>query len=230
MSKVIVYLLSGKSENGKDAIYEACKTNYNWTKVAFANKLKHTVADLYNFSNEQMFGSLRNDMDKRYPNLIDQEFLNPLETSEPFKRNTDYLPFLTPRRVLQIFGQQQRSLFPDIWASYLFASEIPKLAATGVSRFVVTDLRFQNEIVVANRFQTEDFKVVKVRINRPGVKAKSGSNDISEMDLDAYSDWDYVIENTGSLQDLKAKGLKMLLEVEESIGGQEGLYHTRSVA
>lgn len=214
-----IYLLSGKSLNGKDTLYDSCKES-GWVRVSFADKLKATVADLYNFSHEQMHGSLKDVMDERYPNLYDAKELETFSEEDfwhecPIKiPNTEYKPFLTPRRVLQVFGQQQRSLFPDIWASYIFTTEIPRLKKLGHNKFVITDTRFKNEIKVAEKFLEKDTVLIKVRIVRPNVFAKSGSNDISEIDLDDYKSWDYVITNDTSMDDLKLKGLNLIKEVE----------------
>lgn len=209
-----IYLLSGKSQNGKDTIYELFKDEVNWKKVAFANKLKSVVADLYNLSFEQVHGSERDIEDTRYPNLIDPKYINSNGTDgREVIPNPSYKKFLTPRRILQIFGQQQRSLFPEIWASYVFNVEIQNLLTQGYDKFVVTDVRFKNEILIAEDYvrKTPNVELIKVRINRPGVIAGSAADDISEIDLDDYSDWDIVINNSGSIEDLKANNREAFL-------------------
>lgn len=221
--KITVFMLSGKSRNGKDALFEACKEVCGWKKVAFADALKSKVADLYNFSHEQMYCNLKDEQDERYPNLYDPAFIKAtLPTGlrqdgfqfAPTIVNPDYKPFLTPRRVLQVFGQDQRKLFPDIWASYVFSTAIPNCIKEGFNSFVVTDLRFKNEIKVAESFKNNNFNIVKVRVNRPGVGALSGANDISETDLDDYKGWDFIIQNDLGLNELKVKGISMLEDVK----------------
>ena len=222
MKKNFIYLVSGKSLNGKDSLYLQCKEEVGWQQASFAKKLKEAVADLYNFSYEQMYGSLKDVEDTRYPNTFDKKEVVKYDSDSYGERlwtehlvpNVDFKPFLTPRRVLQVFGQQQRSLFPDIWPSYVFSTTIPNLIKEGFNRVVITDVRFKNEIVVANNLKPENSQLVKIRVVRPGVFAKTGANDISEVDLDTYTDWDYVIQNDGTLEDLRLKGLKIIKEVE----------------
>lgn len=222
MTTTYIYLASGKSMNGKDSLYLQCKEKVGWKQLAFATKLKEVVADLYNFSDEQMYGSLKDVEDKRYPNIYDPKEIIAYESddygemfwTDHLVPNTIYKPYLTPRRILQIFGQQQRALFPDIWAAYVFNTTIKNYVKEGYNKFIVTDVRFKNEIVVANNLKPEGSILVRVRINRPGVVAKSNPNDISETDLDDYNNWDYTIDNTSTLEDLRIKGLNLVKEVE----------------
>ena len=133
--KILVILLGHKSMTGKDTFFSFIKDR-GFTRVAFADKLKSTVADLYNFSHDQMHGNSKDVMDTRYPNLIDPEFIR-VKGLFGFSRkvkNPDYKPFLTPRRILQIFGQQQRALDPNIWANYVFNVEIARLVKEGILR------------------------------------------------------------------------------------------------
>jgi len=206
--RVTVFLISGKSESGKDTSYELCKNSVGWERVAFADKLKETVADLYNFSHEQMYGDLKNTPDPRYPNYIDPKYIKKYGIFKT--KNPDYQPYLTPRRVLQLFGQQQRELNPNIWADYVFNVRIPELIAKGCRNFVVTDTRFPNEIAVGEAWAskadyTTERNLVKLRIERPGVFAKSGKNDISETALDGYLNFDVIAINDGTLPQFKDK-------------------------
>lgn len=198
---VDIYLISGKSLNGKDSLYEMC-IDSGWVRASFADVLKEVVSKLYNFTYEQMFGNLKDVMDERYINLVDDSI------------SSEYKPFLTPRRILQIFGQDQRKLFPDIWASYLFNIKIPELIASGASKIAITDVRFKNEIAVAEKLKPTNSRLIKVRIVRPGIVAKTNHLDISEIDLDDYSQWDFLIQNDGSLKDLQEKGYEMLSLVD----------------
>lgn len=215
MDRVLVLLLGHKSLVGKDTFFSIAE-EHGFVRVAFADKLKNTVADLYNFSHDQMHGNTKDVMDQRYVNLIDSPVIKqPITLADGISVeeghvevvNPDFKAFLTPRRVLQIFGQQQRSLFPDIWAAYIFNSEIPKLIQAGHRKIIVTDFRFKNEAKVAFEFAEKnphiDLRFVK--INRPSVIAKTGAGDISENDLNDFQGWNFVVDNSGSLEDYKTK-------------------------
>lgn len=195
---VRVILLGHRSLAGKDTVGSILTKNFHYKRMAFADKLKNTVADLYDFNHEQMHGDKKDIMDNRYQNLIDTSGI-----------------YLTPRRILQIFGQQQRSIYPDIWAQYVFNKidkEISELPADKM-QYVITDFRFKNEYDVAHRWfkidSTNTCSLIKqlfaVKVCRPGVVAKSGPNDVSEHDLDDFLSWDFTVENNGTLEDLKRK-------------------------
>lgn len=226
--KISVILLGHKSQAGKDTVGEFLQET-GFVRAAFADKLKETVADLYNFTYEQMHGSLKDVEDQRYPNDYDPTHFYLTDSGEQigfryygeednlegnFIPNTDYRPYLTPRRMLQIFGQQQRALFPDIWAAYVFNTTIPLLVEKGHRNIVITDFRFRNEGAYARKWEAEDpdnRKLLLCKIHRPGVSAESGAGDISEKDLDGY-EFDRVIVNDGSLSELREWAIKLALE------------------
>lgn len=222
--KVIVLMLGHRSLVGKDTSAEFLKT-YDWQRIAFADKLKSTVADLYNFSHEQMHGELKDVEDKRYPNTVDPETITVYEEDEwgpiPFpgynhkEMNPIYKPFLTPRRVLQIFGQDQRKIYPDIWAQYVFNQiDMERCLSsnpTQTFKYIITDFRFKNEFEVAKRWSEKKVEgpvdvekyVFPIKINR-NVIAKSGPNDISEHDLDDFDGWYRIIDNNKAIDELYA--------------------------
>lgn len=207
--KITVLMLGHKSLSGKDSFYDAIK-DLGFIRLSFADKLKDTVADLYGFSHDQMHGNSKDIQDTRYPNKIDAEWIESIVPGRagPLRtKNPDFLPYLTPRRVLQLFGQQQRSLYSDIWASYIFNIKVPQLVAQGHKNFVVTDFRFKNEGEVAFKWSatTPNASLTLIKIERPGVLAKTASNDISENDLNDFTRWDMVLKNDSTLETFQDK-------------------------
>lgn len=211
MSDIVVVMLGHKSLAGKDTVFGFAE-ELGFKRVAFADKLKTTCMDLYNLSHDQVFGEGKDVMDERYPNHVDPEFL-----SED-RPNPDFKPFLTPRRILQLFGQDQRALFPNIWASYVFTTAIPELVSQGERKIVVTDFRFPNEALAAQQWSSQSSKnhLHLYKVLRPGVVAKTGSNDISETALDEFSDWDGTILNDGNLETLRARSIGLLSGIIDS--------------
>ena len=189
----IVLMLGHKSLVGKDTAANFLR-EIGYRRFAFADKLKSTVADLYNFTNEQMHGEEKDILDKRYN--------------------------LTPRQILQRFGQDQRAIYPDIWASYVFTQIEHSIffSSSPDNLFCITDFRFRNEYDVAMKWVSNYHHItgskdpdvlienptviVPVKIER-NVIAKSGSNDISEHDLDEFDHWSYVVDNNFSLAELR---------------------------
>lgn len=73
--------------------------------------------------------------------------------------------------------------------------------------FVVSDLRFRNELEI---FKREERNLYTIRVVRNEVAQESKSE--SETDLDNYKDWDYVIYNNGTETDLRKEVEKALLK------------------
>lgn len=96
---------------------------------------------------------------------------------------------ITNRELLQKIGQGFREILdPDIWVKTLFSSYKES------DNWLITDVRMPNEAKAI-----KDRNGILIKINR-----NTGYNDnhISETALDGYSDWDYIISNDGSLDDL----------------------------
>jgi len=213
MKQIQVVMLGHKSQSGKDTIYDIIGKEMGFKRLAFADKLKYTVADLYDFSEEQMFGDEKDILDLRYSNNRDLEFI--ADVVGELDPNPDYLPYFTPRRVLQLFGQDQRSINPTIWADYIFNVRIPyMIEEEGISRFLITDFRFKNEAIVAKKWESSsDFNTLQmVKVNRPNIKSKTAAGDISENDLNDFKYWTDTILNDGSLEDLEDRAKEVLTQ------------------
>jgi len=213
--KLLVILLGYKSKAGKDTFFQYVQDK-GFKRAAFADKLKQVVMDQFIFTHEQMYGGLKDVMDNRYHNTIDTPTIiktikahatDPLGNrvvSDPLTMevpNPDYKPYYTPRRILQIYGGMLRQIYPDIWASYVFNSAIPKMASEGHRKFIITVLRFPNELVVAEKWAQRssgayDITVKAVKIDRPGVEAESGAGDISENALNDFKGWEETVRNS----------------------------------
>ncbi|MCW8892795.1 MAG: hypothetical protein OQL18_05700, partial [Deltaproteobacteria bacterium] len=110
---------------------------------------------------------------------------------------------VTVRRILQWWGTEyRRAQDPDYWTKAWEA----KLREYDLSttHVLVDDVRFINELDIIKK-NGGSF----IRIIRPGF---NGANDhSSENSLDHYDHWDLVIENDGSLEQLKQKVAEQIL-------------------
>jgi hypothetical protein len=204
-----VVMLGHRARTGKDSLTAEMIRRYPKTcyRYAFADKLKSVVADLYDFSPEQMYGDLKDVEDTRYPNNMDDRLIiekQPMgfgDTVLQIKTHTnpDYKPYLTPRRILQIFGQQQRAIYPDIWAQYVFnqiEKEHREHITDDVQRVVfIADFRFPNEFNVARRWRDlgSGRKLYCIKLMRPEMPTISGQEDISETALTEFEYWEWSI-------------------------------------
>lgn len=122
---------------------------------------------------------------------------------------------MTVRDLLQKLGTEglRNGLHPNTWVNALIADYVPQpnkdvaafLAAEGlpasmnagkeqIPNWIITDTRFVNEAQAIKKQNG-----IIIRVERPGVKAVNGHP--SEVGLEGY-DFDYVITNDGSIEDL----------------------------
>lgn len=103
----------------------------------------------------------------------------------------------TPRILLQLIGTEcgRDIIHPNIWVNSLFADYHKE------SNWIITDCRFQNE---AKAIRSKGGILIRIEID--GGKLH---NHPSETSLDGY-DFDYVLSNNGSIEDLIKKVKKIM--------------------
>lgn len=116
---------------------------------------------------------------------------------------------VTVRRILQWWGTEfRRAQDPDYWTK-AWEQKVNQLELDRI-HVLVDDVRFVNELDVI-RANGGQF----VRIVRPGFNG--ANNHSSENSLDAYDDWDMVIDNDCSLEEfltrVEEKVLPLLVQV-----------------
>lgn len=120
--------------------------------------------------------------------------------------------------------ENYRSLLQEFGADFLLKEIDPKFLINRVREdisvfsyhydvIIVTDARLVPEI----KMPKEEFKnVVTIRItsNRDNELSNEQQKHITETGLDNYSDFDYIIENNTSIEELKNKVIKIMNEVK----------------
>ena len=66
---------------------------------------------------------------------------------------------------------------------------------------IVTDVRFPNEI--DDMYDMVDARIVPIRINRENKQSALIKSHASETALDDYPTWEYIIDNSGTLEELR---------------------------
>jgi hypothetical protein len=107
---------------------------------------------------------------------------------------------LTPRKVLQLLGTEggRDVIHPNIWVNSTLGD------ITKNDKVIITDARFPNEVEGIKKRNG-----IVLRIVRPS--KVSTSTHPSETSLNNYKDWDYVIVNDGTLEELEEKVKQMLI-------------------
>lgn len=176
--------ISGKAESGKDTAAKMLEILYANPKISFedfSNKKYNKFADIQTV---HFADSLKETAQVLFG--IGEWETN---TQEGKKKTINWIG-KTVRELLQGVGQGLRNAIdPDLWVKILFAN-----TSEFFTNFIIADVRYPNEVNAI-----KEREGLLVRIDRNG--AGAGNHD-SETALDIYTDWDYYIENNGSLEEL----------------------------
>jgi len=214
MNKKLI-LLSGKINSGKNQFAEYLK--YKFENDGYSVSLDLFAKNLKDYSSEDfkpLGNVLRHKIDniKSMVSLFYDAKLH-VSNGDMLNRINSELDSLTfidtnfyedktdiTRVLLQLYGTDiARKRFDDnFWVNK--ASD--RMNASDADIIIVTDVRFPNEIDdMYNLISDRD--VVPIRINRDIVTNKLITSHVSESALDDYEQWFYIIDNNGSLTDLR---------------------------
>jgi hypothetical protein len=162
--------ICGQAGSGKDTAADFFVKHAGFVKVAFADPMKRICQDVFDFTDEQLWGpsECRNAEDERYPRLTDEQLAEHVQKLMLGPKN------LTPRYALQQLGSEWgRNCFQDTWVryalrvheklqtgEYYYDVKTGLRALVGVGSFdqhgqemvrpktnvVISDVRFKNEI------------------------------------------------------------------------------------
>jgi hypothetical protein len=198
---------SGKNTVG-DIIEKLCLTNNGpkFEQKSFAGKLKQIASLLTGIPVED---------------FEDQEFKksylgaewgtvesNPLNAVPVFE-NIEFNHLMSVRELLQKLGTEaiRDGLHPNAWVNALMCEyKRPKMSEYNPSNWIITDVRFPNELEAV-----EDVKGLTIKVVRPVEKSKTSVRlHPSETSLDK-AEFDYEIINDGSIEDLIEKVRQILI-------------------
>ena len=192
----MILSISGRIGSGKDTIADIIQTitpYYHWEVKKFAGKLKD-VAELITGIPKVRFE--------------DQEF-----------KKSDMGPEwgMTYRDLLQKIGTEamRNGVHENVWVNALFSEYQATTVTVGTSEFdfteedqlpnwIITDTRFPNELQAVKEKNGITIKVVRNTDNTVGVAHTS------ETALDDYTEWDYIVDNNGTIEDLKIQVMAIL--------------------
>lgn len=167
--------IAGRARSGKDTVAGFLVERHGYVRHAFADALKESARATFGFTDEQLYGDRKEAPDAYWSDVFGRPF--------------------TPREALQKLGTEGgRIVFGDrLWTAAL------RRRILDLPRVVVPDVRFRSEVEMIRRWGGRMIKVV-----RPGAVATGGvDGHASEHDLDECREWDVVIENLGTLDDLR---------------------------
>jgi hypothetical protein len=195
----LLVLISGKLNSGKNTlsdliknkIYSSCRTS----QASFALAVKESARDDFRRVSELVNDvcvdvlDCISDPDER--NNVQQHFIKLITDDDSwFEKKNDF-----SRIILQTYGTNIfRNRVDDNYWINLLKLELKENTDDVV---FITDTRFVNEISEMEK----EFRVLKLRVEREKELGVIDEHE-SENHLDEYKEWDYIIPNNGSLEDL----------------------------
>lgn len=152
-----------------------------------------------NYVSEKIFIPL---FEKKFPNrkILPVAFADQLKINTIVKYNLNRNDVYTTktyesRKLLQEEGTEygRNKCGNDIWIRYL-SEWMYILNQKGITDFVITDCRFENE---ANWIKQKNGKIIRVELDKSQniYKDKETQSHISETELDNYNQWDMILNN-----------------------------------
>lgn len=196
----------------------------DWQIKKYADKLKEIVCLLIGCTREQLedIDFKNKPLGKEWTIYTDRTGVISIQFFIT-RYGESYREVLTPRRILQLLGTEcgRQIIHPNCWVNALFAdykfTEILPNEDTDLLSYnpkynfpnwIITDVRFPNE---ADAILERGGKLI--RLTRTTEVPEEIANHPSETALDNYSKFNYIIDNTGSVEDLYQQLTKLSQEL-----------------
>ena len=173
-----------------------------WEQKSFAEKIKKIVCLLLNCTmtdlEDPVFKETELGEEWWVIKLPNGEIIPYLGDYSPFYKKYDVIK-LTPRLLLQLLGTEcgRKIIHPNIWVNSLMRDY-------NSSKWLISDVRFPNELEAIKMHTNKLIRVVRT--------FEHEDNHLSEVALDYYNDWDYVINNDGSIDNLIFKVKEIMIK------------------
>jgi hypothetical protein len=171
--KKFIVGITGKKRHGKDTL-AAFFNKKGFVSFSFADPIKLACKEVFNFTDEQLFGDEK-------------------ESLDPFWGTT-------PRKIFQyvgtdLFRNQIGKILPDVGEKIWIKVMENKIHGCDSKNIVISDVRFPDEVDMIKKMGGIILKVV-----RPSLNGTQNDTHISE-DIDRLKP-DYGVLNDGTLEDL----------------------------
>lgn len=184
MSDKIIVGFIGPSGSGKDTAADYMVEKYGFKKVSFADPLKQMVKECFLLTDEQCYGSKKEDVDNRWG-------CSPRELFQVL--GTEFAQYILPELLPSLQTKFNKRCF---WVYHLM-EKIKSDITTKL--FVIADVRFQHEIDALLKQGAYLF-----RIDRPNNKETRGHVSEEEWKF-ADSTKLFPLKNDGTVKDLYEK-------------------------
>lgn len=173
--------ICGKKYHGKDTIANHLVEKYGYTRIAFADPIKDICQNIFGLSYEQLYGNMKEENDEYWK--------------------------VSPRILMQFIGtdlfrNNMSSIMPDIGEDIWIYILLKKIQSNPQLKFVITDVRFKNELDHITKLNG-----LKIKVQRNNIL--NNDNHISESYIDELN-VDHIIINDDTIENLNDKIDKLL--------------------
>ncbi len=186
LSKIIG--ISGRKYSGKDTLGDYLVKHHGYIRLAFADALKEATKNIFGFTDEQVYGDKKEEVDPFW-NISAREVLQFLGTNI-FRNNI--------KEILPNVGN-------DLWIYVVKRKILQKLEEDQNAKFVITDVRFPNEVEFI-----KSMGGMTIKLKRDTEKNQFYNHE-SEMQIDKL-DTTYEFDNNKTKEDLFANLNSILFE------------------
>lgn len=171
MPRIMLIGVLGRKGSGKDTVSDYVIKKFNFEKMTLAEPLKNACMELFNFSDEQLYGNLKETIDPQWG--------------------------VSPRKVLQwlgtdVFRNRIGELNPNIgnnfWVNLLRVRYIQRVNKNKNIKIIVSDVRYQNEIDMIHQFGGCVIKLTRPSINNTDAHESEKNIDNLKGDIDIMND------------------------------------------
>ena len=224
----MIISMCGNAGSGKDTSAAFLVKNHRFVQISLADKIKQICKDVFDFSEEQLWGSSskRNEPDERY---LQWTAVVPHRLTESGLRvyHDGRVPqYLTPRHALQQLGTEWgRACYKNVWVDntmrtahkllskdpniqyvyspYTGLSYIPRRAMvpTDPSGVVISDVRFYNELCAVRNAGGKVIRLTRATSLVDGQQLHESELELNTIPL---TEFDAIIDNADmSLEQLE---------------------------
>jgi len=176
---MIVVGLTGKAGVGKDTVGDYLIEQYGFKKESFAAPLKRLVGDIFGVTENLLNPVTQEDRDLR---------------EQPLDGWGDW----SARGLLQYIGTEmfRTHIDKDVWVKSL----ANRIAYCGDERYVITDIRFPNELDIFKEKFDDNF--VSITIKRSGCDGNTSGGIKAHASESHDFETDHIVHNDGTFEDL----------------------------
>ena len=200
---IVIIGLIGDARVGKDTLATHLIRDHGFKRLAFADPIKQVAKALFQMTDEQCNCGAKDLVDSRW-NITPRQFFQQFGTDIMQRDIYKYLPML--------------SVPPLHFWSQRLVKELEADVVAGISKFVITDIRFLHEyedlVELKTRLEANaslssvSFKTIKIVRN-----SQTTGTHLSQTELQQLPDADILLYNNGTLEEYEARCVSAISEL-----------------